>query len=87
MLEELRRRADFTNKALQIAHNDYILVVVSDFREDSKKRDWLNRVINKAESALAVPSLVAFCETSPNCLSRTVARRSSSGAEIRRKQV
>ena|SRR2546427_57906 len=56
VLEELRRRADFTNRVLQLAPNEYILVAVSDFEEDLAKRDRLNRLINQAENAIAVPT-------------------------------
>ncbi len=56
VLEEFRRRADFTNRVLQLAPNEYILVVVSDFGEDLAKRDLLNRLVNQAENAVAVPS-------------------------------
>jgi len=60
VLEDLRRRADHTNRVLGNAPNDYMLIVVSDFAEDPKRREWLNRVINQAQAAVAVPSFSSF---------------------------
>ena len=56
ILEDLRRRADVTNRVLGNAPNEYLLVFVSDFAEDRNRREWLNRVANRAQSAVAVPS-------------------------------
>lgn len=55
-LEDLRRRADYTNRILRNAPNEYILILVADFSENAGRREWLNRVVNQAQVAVAVPS-------------------------------